>query len=196
MRTVIAIAIVVILSAVPILSISAAPSEALWESFLKTAAQEHQAEIALAQLALQKAESADVKQFGAKMLQEHQQANLEVQQLAMKEGVTLPKRISDKQKVKLQQLAQLSGRTFDLAYIQYMLQDHTKDVKEFEQTAERLQNQTMKNWAFHTLPMLKQQLVLASSLATSLDSMNLFSEQPTRVPETKYSSVEAVPELH
>ena len=32
----------------------------------------------------------------------------------MKEGVTLPKRISDKQKVKLQQLAQLSGRTFVL----------------------------------------------------------------------------------
>lgn len=195
MRTIISIAAVVMLSAVPILSISAAPSESLWESFLKTAAQEHQAEIALGQLALQRAESAEVKQFGAKMLQEHQQASLEVQQLAMKEGVTLPRRISDKQKVKLQQLAQLSGRAFDLAYIQYMLQDHTKDVKEFEQTAAQLQHQNLKGWAFHTLPMLKQQLVLASSLATSLDSMNLFSEQPTRVPETKYSSVDAVPEL-
>ncbi|MGC4099470.1 MAG: DUF4142 domain-containing protein [Nitrospira sp.] len=195
MRAIISVATVVILSAIPILSLSAAPSESLWESFLKTAAQEHQAEIALGQLAIQKAESADVKEFAAKMLQEHQQASLEVQQLAMKEGVTLPKRISDKQKIKLQQLAQLSGRSFDLAYIQYMLQDHTKDVNEFEQTAERLQNQNLKHWAFRTLPVLKQQLVLASSLATSLDSMNLFSEQPTRVPQTKYSSVDAVPEL-
>jgi len=37
-------------------------------------------------LALQKAESAEVKQFDATMIQDHQKANQEIQQLASKEG--------------------------------------------------------------------------------------------------------------
>ena len=90
--------------------------------------------------------------------------------------------MSAKQKAKQDQLAELSGRRFDLAYMQYMLLDHSQDVKEFEQTAQGMQDQEMKQWASRTLPILKQHLNLAFNVATALGPMNLFSEETTPVP--------------
>lgn len=99
-RTRCSIATVTAFAVLPLMSVSAATPGDSGDVFLKTAAQGNQAEIALGQLALQKAESAEVKQFGAKMIQDHQQANQEVQQLASKEGVQLPKEMTDRQKLR------------------------------------------------------------------------------------------------
>jgi putative membrane protein len=145
--------------------------------FLKTAAEGNQAEIALGQLALQQAESAEVKQFGARMIQDHQKANQEVKELASKEGVQLPRRMNEKQKLRQVELGQLSGHPFDLAYMQYMMKDHRKEVKQFEQTAQQLHNPAVKTWAFTTLPVLQQHLEMASNVATKLGPMTLFSEE-------------------
>ena len=67
------------------------------EAFLKKAAQGQQAEIALGQLASKKATDPQVKQFGAHMIEDHQKASQEVQQLASREGIQLPTQMSEKQ---------------------------------------------------------------------------------------------------
>ena len=99
-RTLCFIVTVTAFAALPLLSASAATPGDSGDLFLKTAAEDNQAEIALGQLALQHAESAEVKQFGATMIQDHQKANQEVQQLASEEGVQLPRRMNEKQKVR------------------------------------------------------------------------------------------------
>src|SRR5215210_4505383 len=66
------------------------------EFFLKKAAEAQQLEIALGRLASQKASSPQVKEFGSKMIEEHQKAGQEVQQLAAREGVQLPMQLSEK----------------------------------------------------------------------------------------------------
>lgn len=147
------------------------------ESFLKKAAQGQQAEIVLGHMATQRAANPDVKKFGAKMMLDHQKASEEVQQLAAKEGVELPEQMSEQQKEKQQQLSKLSGKEFDLAYIQYMLKDHKKEVKLFEQSAQQLQNTEVKQWASSALPILKQHLDQANNVAMSLGPRNLFSEE-------------------
>lgn len=149
------------------------------ESFLKKAAQGQQAEIALGHMATQRAADPEVKKFGARMMLDHQKASEEVQQLAAKEGVQLPKQLSEQQKDKQQQLSKLSGREFDLAYIQYLLKDHKKEVKQFEQSAQQLQDPEVKQWASSALPVLKQHLDQANSVAMSLGPRNLFSEETT-----------------
>ncbi|MDK2742214.1 MAG: DUF4142 domain-containing protein [Nitrospira sp. BO4] len=146
-------------------------------AFLQTAAQENLAQIALGQLAIQMAESPQVKQFGEKMVQDHQMANQAIRQLATKERVNLPKQLNENQQVKHYELSQLSGKPFDLAYMQYMLEDHKKDVNEFEHTAQRLQDENVQRWAFNALPILRQHLVLASTVATSLGPTYLFSRE-------------------
>ena len=105
--------------------------------FSKKAAEGQQAEIALGQLAAERAGDKQVKQFGAQMVEDHQKANQEVEQLASKEGVQLPMHLTGKHKDKKQKFSQLSGKEFDRAYMTYMLRDHVKDVKEFERGAPR-----------------------------------------------------------
>jgi len=177
MTTLCFIATVTAFAALPLLSVSASGDSG--DLFLKMAAEGNQAEIALGQLALQQAESAEVKQFGATMIQDHQKANQEVQQLASKEGVQLPRQMNEKQKVRQAQLAQLSGKAFDLAYMQYMMKDHRNEVKQFQETAQQLHNPAVKTWAVNTLPILQHHLELVSNIAPKLGPMTLFSEEST-----------------
>lgn len=167
-RTIIAAGVVAVIAMAPFAVVSAAAPSTTEASFLKKAAQGQQAEIALGQLAAQNASAQEVKQFGSKMIEDHQKASQEVKQLASKEGVQLPVHMSDKQKQKEQELSKLSGKEFDRAYMQYMLKDHKKEVNEFEQNAQQLQDQDVKQWASSTLPVLKQHLEKAQTIASSL----------------------------
>jgi putative membrane protein len=102
------------------------------------------------------------------MVEDHQKANKEVEQLASKEGVQLPMSLTGKHKDKKEKISQLSGKEFDRAYMTYMLRDHAKDVKEFERGAHALKNPQIRQWAEGTLPVLKQHLQKARQIASSI----------------------------
>jgi putative membrane protein len=138
------------------------------ESFIEKAAERQQVEIVLGQLAAERAGDAQVKQFGAQMVEDHQKANKEVEQLASKEGVQLPIPRTGRHKDKKEKISQLSGKEFDRAYMTYMLRDHAKDVKEFERGAHALKNPQIRQWAEGTLPVLKQHLQKARQIASSI----------------------------
>jgi putative membrane protein len=137
-------------------------------SFLQKAAEGQQAEIALGQLASERAEDQQVKKFGAQMIKDHRKANLEIQQLASKEGVLLPTELTGKHKDMQEQFARLTGREFDRAYMGYMLRDHRKDVKEFERHVKAIKDPQVQHWAEGTLPLLKQHLRQAQQIAGSI----------------------------
>jgi putative membrane protein len=109
-----------------------------------------------------------VKQFGAQMIEDHQKASQEVQQLASKEGVRLPMQLSEKHNKKQQELSKLSGEEFDRAYIQYIVQYHKKEVKQFEQNAQQIKDQDVKKWAASAVPVLKEHLQKAQTIAASI----------------------------
>ena len=138
------------------------------DAFLSKAAEGQQAEIMLGQLAVQRASSNQVKQFGTQMIEDHKKASLEIQKLSAKEGLHISTRPSDTHQEATARLSQLGGKDFDRAYIDYMLRDHTKDVKEFEQDAMRLTDPEIKQWASSALPVLKEHLQKAQSIASSL----------------------------
>ncbi len=138
------------------------------QSFLKKAAEGQQAEIAMGQLASERARAEQVKQFGAQMIEDHQKANMEIQQLASKEGVVLPTELTGKHKDKRAEFAQLSGNDFDRAYMRYMLRDHQQDVKQFERHAKAIKDPQVQQWAEATLPVLRQHLQKAQRIASSI----------------------------
>lgn len=138
------------------------------QSFIEKAAERQQVEIVLGQLAAERAGDAQVKQFGAQMVEDHQKANQEVEQLASKEGVQLPIPLIGRHKEKKEKISQLSGKEFDRAYMTYMLRDHAKDVQEFERGAHALKNPQVQQWAEGTLPVLKQHLQRARQIASSI----------------------------
>lgn len=131
----------------------AAESPADAAAFLQKAASGGQAEVALGKLAQSQADSPEVKAFGARMVADHGKANAELQTLASKKGVTLPG-LEPKQKDLHDELAALSGPTFDRAYMQAMVEDHDHDVAAFEQAA-KSKDPEVQAFASKTLPTLE-----------------------------------------
>ena len=134
-------------------------------TFVKEAAQGGMAEVELGQLAVQKASSPDVKQFGQRMVDDHSKANDQLKQVASEKGVTLPSKLSVKDAATKAKLEKLSGDSFDRAYMKDMVKDHTKDVSAFQKESQNGQDPAVKNFASQTLPTLQDHLNQAQSIA-------------------------------
>ncbi len=133
--------------------------------FMKEAAQGGMAEVALGQLAAEKASSTEVKQFGQRMVDDHSKAGDELKQLASQKHVDLPQDLSAKDKATKATLEKLSGEPFDQAYMQDMVKDHKKDVSDFRRESKSAQDRDVKKFAAQTLPTLEDHLKQAESIA-------------------------------
>ena len=127
-------------------------------TFMKKAADGGLTEVSLAKLAQTKAANADVKSFAEKLERDHSKANDELKQLADQKKVTLPSAPSKLHADKEAKLSKLSGAAFDRAYVAAMLDDHRKDVAEFERVSMHAADSDLKAWAAKTLPTLKDHL--------------------------------------
>lgn len=136
--------------------------------FIEEAAQGGMMEVELGQLAAQKAASAEVRQFGQRMVQDHGQANQKLMQVASQVGVTVPKTLPVSMRNEKEKLSRLSGAEFDRMYMSHMLKDHQKDVKEFEKTSQKGDNAAIRSFAQQTLPTLRQHLEMAQDLAAAV----------------------------
>jgi putative membrane protein len=121
-------------------------------------------EVQAGNLALQKAASADVKQYAQRMVTDHGTANTELAQLAMAKGVTLPSELHGEHQSAFEHLSTLSGAEFDKAYMQHMVPDHQKDVAEFERAAGGAADAEVKAWAGKILPTLREHLQMATTV--------------------------------
>jgi putative membrane protein len=137
------------------------------KAFVTKAAEGGQAEVELAQLALQKAESQAVKALAQRIAEDHQRANQELQIIAEQKAVTLPSTLGKEHAAEKSRLEGLSGAQFDRAYVQQMIKDHRKDIAEFEQISTKAADADVKAFASKTLPTLKEHLAQAESAAKS-----------------------------
>lgn len=152
------------------------------QQFMTEAARGGLAEVQLGQLASQQGASDAVKQFGQRMVQDHTQANTQLQQLATQKGVALPTDMGNENQQIMQQLSQLSGADFDRAYMNHMVEDHVKDVSSFQQEAQQGQDPDVKAFAAQTVPILQEHLQLARSIADNTTPTNSPTPTPTNSP--------------
>jgi len=130
------------------------------------------AEIELGRLAQQKGNHADVKEFGAMMVRDHQAAAADLKPIAAKLSTTQAEARENHDndlRDKMEDLQKLSGRDFDKKYIDEMIDDHEKDVRDLENKAENASNADVKAWASKTLPTVRQHLERAKSIKETLD---------------------------
>lgn len=131
--------------------------------FLEEAAAGGLAEVEMGQLASQRAESPEVKQFGERMVQDHGKANDQLKQLAQSKGVDIPAQTDKSHQRKMEKLHKLNGAAFDRQYMDDMVKDHKKDVKDFQKKAESAQDPDVKNFAAQTAPTLQEHLRMAQA---------------------------------
>jgi putative membrane protein len=133
------------------------------KEFVMKAAMGGMAEVAMGSDAATKGVNADVKQFGQTMATDHGKANEELKTLAAQKGVSLPMDIGKEHQEVIDKLAKKSGKDFDKAYMGDMVEDHEKDIKEFEKASKDAADPDVKAWATKTLPTLKHHLELAKA---------------------------------
>lgn len=133
--------------------------------FVKEAMQGSMAEIQLGQLAQQNASSDDVKQFGQRMVQDHQKLSDQMQPIASQMGVTPPTELSAKDKALQKRLQGLTSAEFDKAYMSAMVQDHRKDLAEFKREASMAKDPQVKDAAQQGTQVISEHLHMAQDIA-------------------------------
>ena len=120
----------------------------------------------LGQLAEQKSESNDVKQFAQKMVSDHSQMGDKwFKPVAKQMGVSEPKGPSKKDKKLIEKLQGLSGPQFDTEYIQAMLKDHKADLKDFQNEAQMAQDPSVKQIAQQGTEVIAKHLQMIEQIA-------------------------------
>ena len=126
--------------------------------FAKAAAQGGMAEIQLGKLASERGSNEVVKAFGERMVVQHGAAGDQLKAAAQKDNLTLPANVAPKYQQTVSRLSKLSGSAFDRAYAQDMVEDHEKDLADFQREANNGKNEDMKAFALQTIPMIQEHL--------------------------------------
>lgn len=135
------------------------------KDFVTKAAMGGMAEVQLGELAQKNASSDAVKQFASRMVQDHGKANGELKSIATTKGMQLPTSLDRKHKSDMERLQKLTGADFDRAYMKHMVDDHKKDVGEFQKQADKGRDEQLKGFAAKTLPTLQEHLKLAQTVS-------------------------------
>ena len=146
-------------------STSAANTDKASADFAMDAAKGGMAEVAMGNIAAQKAMNPRVKNFGAMMVTDHTKANDDLKQRAMSQNIMLPSAISDDDQKMIDKLNKKSGKDFDKTYMDMMLDDHKKDIADFKKAADKCTNASIKDFANSTLPTLQKHLDSAQAIA-------------------------------
>jgi putative membrane protein len=125
------------------------------KEFVMRAAQGGMTEVELGKVASEKASSSQVKDFGARMVKDHSQANDELKDLAQKKGIAISPKLDTRHEAQVERLSKLSGSAFDKAYVKNQVTAHEMTVKLFREEAQTGQDPDLKAFASRTLPVLQ-----------------------------------------
>jgi len=126
------------------------------------------AESQFGKLATHKSQSAQVRQFGQQMADEHEKANDKLIALARATNVPLRKDFDLDHRVVRDELNKLAGSPFDVAYIRSQVQEHQKTAQLLEWEIASGQDARVRAFAIQTLPVVMEHLQHAQALQAEL----------------------------
>jgi putative membrane protein len=138
--------------------------------FLSQVSQGSLLNVALGKLAAEKSSNDAVKQFGQKMVADHERGIEIVKRVAARDGVPLSPDLDSKHKERLEKLEKLSGPQFDLAYVKDQLKAHQRMVTYFQSEADNGTETAAKKLATNMLPAVQQHLQDVKELNKTLSA--------------------------
>lgn len=135
------------------------------QSFATQAAVIGQAEIELAQLALQQTQDPGVRDYAQRMVKDHQAAAAKLTKIAGAERLELPQSLDAEHQALKKKLSGLRRAAFDREYAKAMAKGHDQAVALFEAASQAAQMPSeLKEFAAATLPTLKEHMEMAHEL--------------------------------
>lgn len=140
--------------------------------FMTQAASGGMFEVEAGRLAQQRAQNAQVKQFGQMMVKDHTKANDELRSAATSKNVMLPDSMSNEHMDMMRTLRERNGAEFDREYMDMMVTAHDNDISLFEDAAQDLEDPEVKSMASAKLPTLRQHRDQAQQIRDALGNNN------------------------
>jgi len=125
----------------------------------------NQFEIQAGQLAQQKAQSDEIKQFAKMMVDDHTQAQQQLQQIAQRKNWQLSEQLMPVHRAMLDELSKLDGQEFERAYLYGQIAGHTKTALKLRDDKTELQDPELRQYAATILPKVQQHLQHGQQLA-------------------------------
>src|SRR5258708_35694432 len=119
--------------------------------FVMEAAKGGMMEVHLGRMGLERATNRAVRRFAQRMADDHSKGNAELSALAKQKGIALP---PDNPSDIPRALSSKTGADWDKQYAKMMIEDHEKDIAEFEKEVRMGTDPNIKKWASDTLPTL------------------------------------------
>jgi putative membrane protein len=135
------------------------------EVFLRNVFESDVTQVQMSQLAQQKSESDDVKQFSEQMVKVHTKLDDQLTPMAKQMGVEKPKGPSKKCKKELEKLQSLSGESFDTEYLQAMANEQQDAIKRFDKESKDSLNPPAQEAAKADGPVLEQNYQVLEQIA-------------------------------
>ena len=148
--------------------------------FARDAAQANLAEVKFGQLTEQKGTTDAVKDFGKRMVTDHDKLEDSLKTAAQKDNITLPTALSAKEQEQYDRLSKLSGESFDRAYARDMVQDHVNDIAAFRHEANDGKEAAVKSFASQSIPTLQEHLKLAHDMVRNVSAKNIGQTKAAR----------------
>lgn len=126
-------------------------------------------EVELGQLALEKAQLKEVKEFARGMVEDHRKLNQRMEEILQGSLVDMPEHLKARQQEKLQELQNESGMEFDKEYMQTMVEAHEEAIENFENVQDEVQDAKLQAWIDNGLSTQRQHYEQAKRLNEQLE---------------------------
>ena len=138
------------------------------QKFIRDAADGSMADVAEARIALENANSPQVKQYAQRMIDEHESMNDMIKELADKKALSIPQAADEQHHEASATLSNLAGAEFDKSYMAGQVSGHAKMVAMFEDASQNAKDPEVRAFAQNQLEGLKEHLAKARSVRDSL----------------------------
>lgn len=144
------------------------------QEFFRLAYQGNNAEIQTSQLALQRSQDPEIREYAQRMISEHTRANEELTRLANQQNLELPsERVDPLNRALAERLSQLSGAEFNQAYMTAQANAHLRTIALYRTELAQGQEDGLRTYASRVLPQVEQHYEMASEMLPNYAADNL-----------------------
>ena len=136
--------------------------------FATNAANGGMAEVALGKLAVEKTTNPKIKDFANMMITDHGKANDELMGIAKTKNITLPATVDADHQKKMDDLTKMTGKDFDKAYVDAMVDGHKKTLSLMQDEAKDGKDADLKAFAAKTAPVVQTHLDAINKIHDSM----------------------------
>lgn len=137
-------------------------------SIIKNCAKMNMATTKFAELASQKAESPQLKQFAQTLKEDHQKAQQDLERIAQKHNITLPTSVDEKCKEEISRLEALSGQEFDREFAKGAVEGHAMAIAHLQQASSGATDTDVRQYTQQLLSKVKEHQRKGRQIAQSV----------------------------